>query len=128
MVRWYQYNCGNGGLQYCPMDFNRTPAVHKTNPQCTHRTQRGAPHKTPRENLSAGWLRIDADLEEDNRRYTYKNGVLDVEASKSKINEDIKVLVEIDSGFESISGTDSDANSEPDLINDVSWLAYHPRY
>ena len=32
-------------------------------------------------------------VDDDSRRYTYENGVLDVEASKSKINEDIKVLI-----------------------------------
>ena len=53
---------------------------------------------TPPESLSKAEIkarlkRMDADLEEDSRRYTYENGVLDVEASRSKINEDIKVLI-----------------------------------
>ena len=39
-------------------------------------------------------------------------------------NKNDQDIQEIDSGFESISGTDSDANSEPDLINDVSGFEY----
>ena len=58
-----------------------------------HLTNDTPPESLSKAEIKAKLKRVDADLDDDNRRYTYRNGVLDVDASKSKINEDTKVLV-----------------------------------
>ena len=58
-----------------------------------HLTNDTPPEPLSKTEVKAKLKRMDADLDEDSRRYTYKNGILDVEASKSKINEDTRVLV-----------------------------------